>query len=106
MDLKLFALATCLLIGGACAQDNLDYNSLYTGLNDSEVGSDPNFGSNLKITELVSLPRLDVSLQKLIDDASDDSSITVPSGSYVLSEPLHINKNITLTGSPSAFIDA
>lgn len=45
MDLKLFALATCLLIGGACAQDNLDYNSLYTGLNDSEVGSDPNFVS-------------------------------------------------------------
>ncbi|MGE5373395.1 MAG: right-handed parallel beta-helix repeat-containing protein [Phycisphaerales bacterium] len=48
----------------------------------------------------------DVSLQKLIDDANDSSSIPIPSGGYVLSEPLHINKNITLVGSPFAYIDA
>ena len=77
MDLKLFALAACFLIGSAYAQDNQDYNSLYTSSNDSGVGSDPNIGSNLNSTEL---PRLDVSLQKLIDDASDGSSITVGLG--------------------------
>jgi hypothetical protein len=27
MDLKLFALDACLLIGSACAQDNQDYNA-------------------------------------------------------------------------------
>jgi len=81
MDLKLFALDVCLLIGSACTQDN---RSLYTGV-----------GSNLNSTEI---PRLDVPLQNLIDDASDDSSISMLSGNYVLSEPLHISKNITLTG--------
>ena len=29
MDLVLIALAACLLIGGACAQDNQDYNGIY-----------------------------------------------------------------------------
>lgn len=87
MNLKLFSLAVCLLIGSACAQDY--------GLND--------LGSNLNSTEL---PRLDVPLQKLIDDASEGSSIRIPLGRYNLSEPLHINKNMTLVGSPFAYIDA
>jgi hypothetical protein len=71
------------------AQDN---QSLYTGL----IG----IGSNS--TEL---PRLDVPLQRLIDDAKDGSSITIPLDSYKLSEQLHISKNITLIGSPFAYID-
>jgi len=99
MDLKLFSLTACLLIGGACAHDNQDYNSLYASLNDFGIGS------NLNSTELGSLPRLDVSLQQLIDDASDGSSIRIPLGGYVLSEPIYINKNITLTGSPFAYIE-
>ncbi len=97
MDLKLFALATCILIGGTCAQDSLDYNSHYTGLT--------GVGSRLNITELVSLPRLDVSLQTLIDGAPDNSSITIDRGRYVLSEPLHISKNITLVGTLLVYID-
>jgi hypothetical protein len=87
MGLKLFALTVYLLIGSACAQGH-DLNDL---------------GSNLNSTELL---RLDVPLQKLIDDASDGSSITIPLADYNLSEPLCINKNVTLTGSPFAFIDA
>ena len=67
MNLKLFALATCLLIGGACAKDNQDYDSLYTSLD----GAD----SNLNSTELSSVPRLGVPLQKLVDDAQDGSSV-------------------------------
>ncbi len=93
MNLKMFTL--CILIGNACI-------SICTALNDSGVGSDPNIGSNLNSTEL---PRLDVSLQKLIDDASDGSSITVGLGNYVLSQPLHISKNITLIGSPFVAVD-
>jgi hypothetical protein len=98
MDLKLFALATCLLIGGTCAQDNLDYNTHYTGL--------AGIGSSMNSTELISLPRLDASLQTLIDGASDGSSITIDRGRYVLSAPLHISKNITLIGTPLVYIDA
>jgi hypothetical protein len=106
MDLKLFALTACLLIGSACAQDNQDHDSLYTSLNDSGIGPDLNVGSDLDSTELGSLPRLDVSfLQKLIDDASDGSSM-ITSGIFVLSGPLIINKNMTLIGSPLAVIDA
>jgi hypothetical protein len=32
--------------------------------------------------------------------------VSVPSGSYVLSEPLHISKSITLKGAPAAILDA
>jgi len=96
MDLKSFVLVACFLIGNACAQDN---QSLYTGLNNSDVSSSPNVGYSLNSTDLTTLSRLDVSLQKIIEDAPDNSSIPIPSGSYILSEPLHINKNITLTGS-------
>ena len=98
MGLRLFALGSCLLIGGTCAQDGQDYDGLYTSLTE--------IGSSLNSTELVSLPILDVSLQKVIDGAPDNSSIPIPSGNYVLSEPLHVNKNMTLTGSPFAIIDA
>ena len=42
MDLKLFALAACLLTGCACTQGGQDDNNLYTSVNDSGVGSDPN----------------------------------------------------------------
>lgn len=60
----------------------------------------------LTLITCTDLPRLEVSLQKLVDDASDGSSITIDLGNYVLSEPLHINKNITLVGSPFAAFDA
>ena len=69
----------------------------YTGL----IG----IGFSLNSTELGSLPRSDVSLQKLIDDAQDGSSITIPQGSYGLRGPLHINKNITLVASLFAYLD-
>ena len=93
MNLKLFALAACFLIGSACAQTDQDYYGLCTGLTE--------IGSSMDSTDRVSLPRLDVSLQQLIDDASDGSSILIPSGGYDLSEPLHeplhISKSITFT---------
>jgi hypothetical protein len=95
MDLKLLALTACVLIGGSCAQDN---QSIYTG--------STGVGSNQNSTELGSLPGLGVSLQKHIDDASGGSSIRIPLNSYVLSGPLHITKNMTLVGSPFAYIDA
>ena len=102
MDLKLLVLAASLLIGGACAQDNQDYNSPYTGLNDSGIVCSLNVGSDLSGTELGSRPKLDISvLQKLIDDASDGSSIETEDD-YISSQPLHINKNVTLVGSPSS----
>jgi hypothetical protein len=103
---KLFTLAVCLLISGACAQDNQDYDRLRAVLNDSGIGCSPNVGSNTGSTELGSRPKLDISvLQKLIDDASDGSSIETEDD-YVSSQPLHINKNITLVGSPTSIIDA
>ena len=106
MDLKLLALAASLLIGGACAQDNQEYDRLHTGLNDSGIVCSPNVGSDLSGTELGSRPKLDISvLQKLIDDASDGSSIETEDD-YISSQPLHINKNVTLAGSPFAAIDA
>jgi hypothetical protein len=56
-------------------------------------------------TELGSRPKLDISvLQKLIDDASDGSSIKIEDD-YVSSVPLRVDKNITPTGSPFAYID-
>lgn len=106
MDLKLLVLAASLLIGDACTQDSQDYDRLYTGLNDSGIGCSPNVGSNMGSTELGSRPKLDISvLQKLIDDASDGSSIETE-GNYVSRQPLHINKNITRIGSPTSIIDA
>jgi hypothetical protein len=96
MDLKKCVL--CVLIGIACI-------SLCTALNDSAIGSSPDIGSNLNSTELGSRPMLDIYfLQKLVDDASDGSSVTIKDD-YVSSVPLHIDKNITLTGSPIAYID-
>jgi len=47
-----------------------------------------------------------VSLQTLIDGASDGSSLNIDRGRYVLSEPLHISKNITPVGTPLVYIDA
>jgi hypothetical protein len=64
MGLKLFALAACFLISSACAQDNLDYDILHAGLNDSGIGCSPSVGSDLSSTELGPLPRADVPLQK------------------------------------------
>jgi hypothetical protein len=92
--LKLLALATCLLISGAYAQDN---QSLYTGL----IG----VGSNLNSTELGYLPRADVPLQTLIDKTSDGATVTVTLANYALSQPLRISKNITLVGAPFAYIE-
>ena len=103
MDFKPFALIACLLIGNACAQGN---QSLYTGLNNSDIGSSPNVGYILNRTDPATLARLDVSLQKIIDDASDNSSTPIPSGNYILSESLHVNKSITLISSSFALIDA
>jgi hypothetical protein len=61
-------------------------------------------GSSLNSTGPAYQPGSDI--QKLIDDAPDGSSIPIPSGNYVLSDPLHISKNVILTGSPFALIDA
>ena len=92
MDLKLFVLSACLLVGGACAQDNQDYKSHYAGLDDFGVGS------SLNSTGSAYQPGSDI--QKLIDDAPEGSSIEMPADHYVLAEPLHINKNVTITASP------
>jgi hypothetical protein len=95
MNSKLLAFTACLLIGCACAQDN---QSLYTGL--AEIGS------SLNNTEFPPMPPYPAYLQQLIDGAQDCSFIRIPSNNHVLNEPLYVNKNITLFGSPFAVINA
>jgi hypothetical protein len=101
MNPQLLAIVTCLIIGSTYAQGNQD-----SVLNDSGIGCNLNVGSNMGSTELDSSQKLDISvLQKLIDDASDGSSIKTDDD-YVSSQTLHINKNVTLVGSPVSIIDA
>jgi len=91
MNLKLFVLAACLLAGSAYAQGNQD-----SSLNDFGTSS------NMDDTEL---SRADTSLQSLIDLVSDGASVELLPDTYVLSQPISINKNITLVGSPFVHID-
>lgn len=105
MLMKLLLLVSSLLvIGGVQAQD-LDK------MMQSDVGLKENYGSlctRLNDTEFSSLPRPDVHLQKLIDEADDSLSVSIPSGYYSLlpGETLHIAKNLTLVGNGLVVIDA
>ena len=97
MKLKFLLFLVCLLVlGGAHAQlegldkmmqSNLelkeDYGSLCTSLNGADFGS---------------LPKPEIPLQKRIDIAEDNATIFIPSGHYDLSEPLHVERNITAIG--------
>jgi len=76
----------------------------------SDIGLKENYGSpctSLDGTEFSSLPRPDVHLQKLIDEADDSLSVSIPSGYYSLlpGETLHITKNLTLVGDGLVVID-
>ena len=84
-------LAACLLAGSSFAQGDQD-----SGLN--------NFGTGF-ILNITELPRADTSLQMLIDIVHDGSTVKLLPDTYALSQPLSINKNITLVGSPFVQID-
>jgi hypothetical protein len=91
MNLMLFVLAACLLANSAYAQDDQS-----SGLNDFRTDF---------ISNSTELPRSNLSLQMLIDNAEDGTTVNVPQATYALSQPLSIIKNITLVGSPFASID-
>lgn len=61
-------------------------------------------GSSLNSTGPAYQPGSDI--QKLIDDAPEGSSIEMPADHYVLTEPLHINKNMIITISPFSVLYA
>ena len=100
----LVLVASLLMLCGAHAQlDGFD-KTLQSDLELKE-----NYGSfctSLNGTEFSSLPRPEVFLQRRIDGANDRALIRIPPGLYVLSEPLHINKNVTIIGTLFTVINA
>ena len=91
-------LALYIVVGSICI-------SLCAAMDSSGIGSSPNVGSNLSSAGIGSRPMLDIaSLQKLVDDASDGSSVTI-TDDYASSVPLRVDKNITLVGAPFAYLD-
>jgi hypothetical protein len=99
-------LAACLLACSSYAQSDQD-----SGLNDLGINSSLNITELMGLylylegPEYVYLEESDISLQELIDNADNGATVTVPPAIYALSRPICIRKNITLVGSPFAYID-
>ncbi len=65
-----------------------------------------NICSSINGTGLSSLPMPTISLQKRIDLAEDNETITLECGRYIISEPINVTENITAIGDGLVVIDA
>jgi predicted outer membrane repeat protein len=57
-------------------------------------------------TEFSSLPRPDVSLRRLIDNAEDGDIVEIPYGYYELNSTLSVTRNVTIVGEGLVIVDA
>lgn len=51
------------------------------------------------------LPAPEISLQKLVDGAKDNETLTLPDAHYILRKPLHVTKNLTVIGDGTVVVD-
>jgi predicted outer membrane repeat protein len=107
----LLLMLSLLVLNGFASQAFASQAQDLNEITQSDIGLNESYASpctSLNDTEFSSLPRPGLHLQKLVNEADDGLSVSIPSGYYPLSpgETIHIAKNLTLVGDGLVIIDA